>query len=409
VFLNKIFNRTRSTSTSSRFSSWIGFNEQTSSGEVVTVENGSNLGIVFAAIYLKSSSIAKLPISVYKKTSNGRERDNAHRIAYLLSTRPNRHQSPYSFLFTMGVHMNTHGAAFIKQDINRRGLVESLRLMYPSSVSIVMDREGKVFYIETMEDGTTQVHNEEEVLFLPLYSTDGFNYKSPIEVAMENIGVLRSQQKFLGSFYKNGTLSRGVIKVPTTLNKEAKDKVRQAWQDMTSGMDTNASKVAVLDSGFEYQNITIPLEQAEFIASANFNLREIARIFNVPAHLIGDLERSTFNNIEHLSMSYVEHTLMPICCQIEQEMNFRLFTASEQKQGYYVKFNMTSALRADSTTRAAFYEKMLDKGVYSINMVLELEDENGIGPAGDVHRVDLNHVSINIADEYQLNKSQNKS
>lgn len=291
MILKKFFNRTRSTSTSPKFSSWLGVSEHTSSGEVVTVENGSNLGIVFAAIYLKSSAIAKLPLQVYKKTKDGQERDNAHRIAYLLQTRPNPHQSPYQFLFTFGVHQNTSGAAFIKQDFNRKGLVESLRLMYPTSVSIVMDREGKVFYIETMEDGTTQVHNEDEVLFFPLYSSDGFNYKSPIQVAMENIGVLRSQQKFLGSFYNNGTLSRGVIKVPTTLNKEAKDKVREEWQKMNAGMG-NASKVAVLDNGFEYQNITIPLEQAQFIESANFNLREIARIFNVPPHMVGDLERA---------------------------------------------------------------------------------------------------------------------
>lgn len=377
--------------------------EHSSSGEVVTVENGSNLGIVFAAIYLKSSSIAKLPLQVYKKTSNGRERDNAHRVAYLLQTRPNPRQSPYQFLFTMSVHMNTHGAAFIKQDINRRGLVESLRLMYPSSVSIVMDREGKVFYIETMEDGTTQVHNEEEVLFLPLYSTDGFNYKSPIEVAMENIGVLRSQQKFLGSFYKNGTLSRGVIKVPTTLNKEAKDKVREEWQKMNAGVE-NGSKVAVLDSGFEFQNITIPLEQAEFIASANFNLREIARIFNVPAHLIGDLERATFNNIEHLSMSYVEHTLQPICCQLEQEMNYRFFTTSEQKQGYYVKFNMTSALRADSKTRAEYYQMMVRNGFMTVNEVRALEELDKLKSYGDRNLISQDLTFLDNLENVQSDK-----
>ena len=403
MLLGKFFNRTKSTTTSPRFSSWLGIGEQTTSGEIVTVENGSSVGIVFAAIYLKSSSIAKLPLQVFKKTKDGRERDNAHRVAYLLQTRPNPRQSPYQFSFTMNVHMNTHGAAFIKQDFNRKGLVESLRLMYPSSVSIVMDKEGKVFYIEIMDDGTQQVHNEDEVLFLPLFTTDGFNYKSPIEVAMENIGLMKAQTKHLSSFYKNGTLARGVIKVDTTLNREAKDKIREEWQKMNAGM-SNSGTVAVLDSGLSYDNISIPLDQVQFIESANFNLREIARIFNVPAHLIGDLERATFNNIEHLSMSYVEHTLMPICCQIEQEMNYKLFTRSEQREGYYVKFNMTSALRADSKTRAEYYQMMVRNGFMTVNEVRALEELDKLKGYGDRNLISQDLTFLDNLENIQSSK-----
>ncbi|MBG9657088.1 phage portal protein [Cytobacillus firmus] len=368
MILSKFFNRTKAPTSFSSFVSPV-----STSGEVVTAENSTNLGIVYACINVKASAIAKLPLQVFVKTKDGRARDNAHRISYLLEKRPNPHMSPYMFKFVMMVHRETYGAAFIKMKFDRKGLVESLHLMYPSSVSIVEDKERNIFYIETMEDGTQQVFNEDEVIFVPAFTTDGYNIKSPITVARETIGIIRSQEKFLGSYYQNGTLSRGVVKVPTTLNREAKEKVREEFQRMNAGMQ-NASKVAVLEEGFSYENITIPLGDSEFIASQNFSLRQICRIYGIPPHMVGDLERSTFNNIEQMSMDFVLNTLQPICVSIEEEMDFKLFNKQEKQKGYYVKFNLTSALRADSKSRGEYMQLMLRNGLMSPNEGRKLEE-----------------------------------
>ncbi|MGD6992163.1 phage portal protein [Sutcliffiella horikoshii] len=387
MFLSKIFNRTKAPTSFSSYVSPI-----STSGEVVTVENSTNLGIVYACINVKASAIAKLPLQVFVKTKDGRTRDHAHRISYLLETRPNPHMSPYMFKFVMMVHRETYGAAFIRMKFNRKGLVESLHLMYPSSVSIIEDIEGKVFYVETMNDNTQQVYSEDEVIFIPAFTTDGYNIKSPITVARETIGIIRSQEKFLGSYYQNGTLARGVIKVPTTLNKEAKEKVREEFQKMNAGMQ-NASKVAVLDEGFDYQNITIPLGDSEFIASQNFSLRQICRIYGIPPHMVGDLERSTFNNIEQMSMDFVLNTLQPICVSIEEEMDYKIFNKQEQQKGYYVKFNLTSALRADSKSRAEYMQLMIRNGLLTTNEGRKLED---LEPIKDGDRLlisqDLTHL-----------------
>jgi HK97 family phage portal protein len=233
---------------------------------------------------------------------------------------------------------------------------------------------------------------------------DGFTPISPISVARESIGTLKKQEKFIGSFYENGTLTRGVLKVDTQLSKNAKDAVRQAWMDANTGED-NASKIAVLDSGVTFENITIPLQDAEFIASQKFGVEQIARIFNVPAHMIGDLSHATFSNIEQMSMDFIQNTIMPETQAWEEELNYKLFTTGEQKKGFYVKFNLTAALRGDSISRGNYYKTMSEIGAYSINEIRDLEEMDAIGPAGDVHRVDLNHVSIQIADEYQLAKA----
>ena len=148
----------------------------------------------------------------------------------------------------------------------------------------------------------------------------------------------------------------------------------------------------------------MPLKDAQFIEGMKFDKGEIANIFNIPLHMINELDRATFSNIEQQALDFIQNTLSPILIQYEEEFSYKTFSFNEQKR-YYLKFNLTSLLRADSKSRAEFYKIMLDTGAFSINKVLDLEDMDGIGEYGDKHRVDLNHVSIEIADEYQLAKA----
>ena len=186
------------------------------------------------------------------------------------------------------------------------------------------------------------------------------------------------------------------------LNKEAKEVIRQEWESANTGIN-NAQRVAILDAGLEFQNISMPLRDAQFIESMKFDKTEIATMFDVPPHMVGDLDRATHSNIEQENLSFLQNTINPILVQYQEEFRNRLFTEREAQE-YYLNFNLDMILRADTKTRAEFYKVMLDKGVYSINEIREFEERNAI-EGGDTHRVDLNHVSIDIADEYQLAKA----
>ena len=194
-----------------------------------------------------------------------------------------------------------------------------------------------------------------------------------------------------------------MLKTAQPLNKEAKDKLRDAWEEANTGL-SNAQRIAILDAGLEFEKVGMPLKDAQFIEGMKFDKGEIANIFNIPLHMINELDRATFSNIEQQALDFIQNTLSPILIQYEEEFSYKVFSFSEQKR-YYLKFNLTSLLRADQKSRAEFYNIMLDRGVFSINKVLELEDMDGIGEHGDKNRVDLNHVSIEIADEYQLAKA----
>lgn len=375
----------------------------TASGEVITPENSLAIGAIFAAVDIKARHIAKLPVQVFKKAKNGRLRESSHPVAKLIERRPNIYQTPYVFKHTLTVHRNLWGNAYVKININKKGDVTSLKLLEPSRVRVVLDANDDLWYLYSDSHGVVHTYHPDEILHFPYLSIDGINGKSPVTIARETAGVMKSAQKYISTFYKNGTTTKGILKTEETLSKDAKNKAREAWEEVNSGMD-NANKVAILDGKFDFQSLTMNLVDAEYIATQKFNIAEIARIFNVPLHMLSELDKSSFNNIEHQSMEFVQNTIQPELIAIEEEMNYKLFAESEH-EAYYVKFNLRSALRSDDKTRSEYYKTMTEMGAFSINDVLELEDRNGIGEAGDDHRVDLNHVSIDIAKEYQLSKA----
>jgi len=376
------------------------FGHESSSGEKVTVESALGVPIVYTCVNILANSIAKLPLQTFKKTDTGRERDSSHAVASLLETRPNPYQSPFKFKHLVETHRNLWGNAYINIDWGWDGRPKALWLLNPAKTEPVVDVDtNEVWFHTTLPNGSTTKIAYGDVVNLTALTTDGLKGKTPIQVAREAIGSSQAAQKFKGKFYKNGASNSGFLKIPGMLNPEAKAVVRDEWEKANTGID-NAQRIAILDAGLEFQNISMPLKDAQFVEGMKYDKTEIAMLFNVPLHMVNELDRSTHNNMEQQMLEFISNTLSPIVKQWEEEFSYQLFSHKEQQQ-YYLKFNLTSLLRADSKTRAEYYKTMLDTGVFSINRVLELEDENGI-EHGDTHRVDLNHVSIEIADEYQL-------
>jgi HK97 family phage portal protein len=408
VLFNRLLNvKNELTSDLSDPSDWLinlfGGNTLASSGETITSVSSLNIPTVYACVNIKSNAIAKLPMQVFKTTPTGRERDKQHRISYLLEKRPNEFTTPFSFKHTISVHQNLWGTAYIYIESDRKG-VKALWILPPDGTTPYVDLEtGLYTYITTFNNRTLRLQ-ESEVIKLPYLSLNGVKGKSPIQVARETLGITQASNKFIGGFYKNGTSTKGIITTPSTLNPSAKQILRDEWQKANGGVD-NAGGVAVVDGGMTYTSIAMPLADAEFIATNKFNVGEICKIFSVPPHMVGELDRATFSNIEQQSMDFVSNCTQPTLVNWEEEFGYKLFVTPKDYSNY-IKFDLDSALRADSVARGTYYQTMTGIGAYNINEVREKEDMDGIGPEGDKYRVDLNHVSASLVDEYQMTRAK---
>jgi len=398
------------TTPSSWFINWINGGE-TASGEFVNEESAMKMAAVYACIRLLSQSVAKLPLHVYNNKNGKKERDENHPVAFLLENRPNPYMTPFDFKLTMEAHRQLYGNAYAEIQFGRDGYPKALWILNPELTEVVTDEKnhGKVWYTTVLPDGQSVKLRYENVLHIKNIGLTGLKGMSPIAVARETIGSQMASQKYLSKFYKNGTTAKGVLSVPgVTLKPEAKKIVREEWEKMNTGM-TNANRIAILDSGITYQDLTMSQADAQFIETQKLNTTDIARIYNVPPHMIADLEHATFSNIEHQSISFVKNTLQPLIVSWEQALKYQLFTPTEQKN-YYCKYNVESELRGDSKSRAEYYEIMERIGAYNIDEIRNKEDlptlNNGLG---ERHLISLNYTFLDKLEEYQMAKGQNKT
>lgn len=398
------------TTPSKWFVNWINGGE-TSSGEVVNEETAMKMAAVYACIRLLSQSVAKLPLHVYNNKGGKKIKDERHAVTQLLENRPNPYMTPFDFKMTMEAHRQLYGNAYAEIQFGRDGYPKGLWILNPELTEVVTDdkNHGRVWYTTVLPDGQSVKLKYENVLHIKNIGLTGLKGMSPIAVARETIGSQMASQKYVSKFYKNGTTAKGVLSVPgVTLKPEAKKIVREEWEKMNTGM-TNANRIAILDSGITYQDLTMSQADAQFIETQKLNTTDIARIYNVPPHMIADLEHATFSNIEHQSISFVKNTLQPLLVSWEQALNFQLFTPTEQKN-YYCKYNVDSELRGDSKSRAEYYEIMERIGAYNIDEIRDKEDlpalEDGLGKK---HLISLNYTFLDKLEEYQMSKGQSNN
>lgn len=402
VFKNEISGTTDLVNPAPWFTKVFGFDS--ASGEKVTVESALQVPTVYACVNILANSVAKLPFQVFRKTSKGRERDSSHAVAKLLEGRPNPYQNPFKFKHLIETHRNTWGNAYINIEWGMDGRPKAYWLLNPSLTEPKVDlKTNELWYITTLPDGKQVKISHWDIIHLTTLSLDGIKGKPPIQIARESIGSSQASQKFKGKFFANGTAAAGILKIPGQLNKDAKDKVREEWETLYTGIN-NAQRIAILDAGLEFQSIGMPLKDAQFIEGMKFDKAEIATIFNVPLHMVNELDRATHSNIEQQALDFIQNTLSPILVPWEQEFAYKSFSESELKR-YYMKFNLTSLLRADSKSRGEFYKLMWEIGGFNINKILELEDMDGIGELGEKRFVSLNYTTLDLIEEYQRAKS----
>jgi HK97 family phage portal protein len=343
-----------------------------------TPDNVTGIPAVFSAVNLLSTNIAKLPVNVWRVKKDGsKELDKTHNVAKLLNIRANPYQSAFDYKRTMVNHYLLWGNAYTDLVYDDRANVKEMWLFNPASTGVVYDVVNGQIYYNTQVPilDTAVVRNEYELMHLKHYSKTGFEGISPISMAADMLGQQMGMNSFNKKFYENGTMSTQVIKTDEFLNTESKSNIRAAWEKANAGL-TNAHRVAILDGGLDIQTIGMPIRDMQFVETQQFNLRQIASIFNIPAFMIGDNGGLKYSNMENQMLSFVREALEPILVMIEQEMMYKLLKPNEIGK-VVIEFDTSELTQGDSLTRAQFYEKAVGKPIMSVN---EARVKEGLNP-----------------------------
>jgi HK97 family phage portal protein len=363
-------------------------------GVPVTQETALRLGAVWRAIRILSETMASLPLFVFERQEpRGRRRAVEHPVTNLIHSDPNPNMSAFflrEFMMASAVlHGNGYGA--IRRD--GRGEPREVWPLLPTKVEPKIDPRGVLYYLITLTDGTREPWEQENILHIPGLGFDGIKGKSVISIARESFGLSLAAQKFGGKFFAKGGRLPGVIKLPATvrLTDEQRKNMEASWNAMVGGSE-NWHKAPFLDRGMEWQSIGVNPEDAQFLETRKFQTTDVARWFGVPPHLLYDLERATFSNIEHQGLEFVTHTIRPWAVRWEMEYARKLLQPEERSR-FFVEHVLDGLLRGDSASRATFYAQGRQWGYLSANDARELENLPDLGEKGDVYLVPINMVN----------------
>ena len=381
-------------------------------GKSVTERSAMQMTAVYACVRILSEAVAGLPLHLYKYTdSGGKEKALDHPLYLLLHDEPNPEMSSFVFRETLMTHLLLWGNAYAQIIRNGKGEVVALYPLMANKMTVERDDKGKLYYRyqKSSEEGadlpnSSVVLDPSDVLHIPGLGFDGLVGYSPIAMAKNAIGLAIAAEEYGSKFYANGAAPSGVLEHPGTLKDPGK--VRDAWMSQFGG-SANSGKVAVLEEGMKYTPISISPEQAQFLETRKFQINEIARIFRVPPHMVGDLEKSSFSNIEQQSLEFVKYTLDPWVIRWEQSIQRSLLNPEEKTQ-YFVKFNVEGLLRGDYQSRMQGYATARQNGWMSANDIRELEDLDRI-PAelgGDLYLVNGNMLPLTSAGAAYANKEE---
>lgn len=379
-----------------------------SSGKRVTERTAMQMTAVYSCVRILSETLASLPLHIYEVTESNSKKAISHPLYNLLHDEPNTEMTSFIFRETLMTHLLLWGNAYAQIIRNGKGEVLGLYPLMPDRMKVDRDERGQLYYeylvndsdANTKERGIVRL-DPSDILHIPGLGFDGLVGYSPIAMAKNAIGMAIATEEYGAAFFANGATPSGILEHPGVVkNPEA---MRESWSKGFSG--SNSHKVAILEEGMKYTPISIAPNEAQFLETRKFQLNEIARIFRVPPHMVGDLEKSSFSNIEQQSLEFVKYTLDPWVTRFEQAMTRRLLTADEKKK-FYIKFNVDGLLRGDYQSRMNGYATARQNGWMSANDIRTLEnldlisDEDG----GNLYLINGNMLPLKNAGAFAKSK-----
>jgi len=367
----------------------------TKAGPAVNEDQALTFAAVFNAVTILSNALKVLPLVVYERADNDAKRPAIeHPVYVVLHRRANPEMPASRFRAYIQACKLLWGNGLAEIERNRGQEIIGLWPIHPSRVIVTRDGDGEIVYRVRNGDGTYVEIPRQRMFHVMGYSRDGMWGQSVVGLARESLGLSMAAEQYGATFFGNGAEPGGVLQHPGTLSDVARANIKASWQTEHGGASRHHP--AILEEGMQWQSVGMPNDDIQFLETRQFQVTEVARWFDLPPHMLKDLTKATFSNIEHQALEYVTQHLSPHLVDVEDEASIKLFSESEQGR-YFAEFNVRAFLRGDHKSRSEYYKAMWEIGAYSINDILRLENMNPIGPAGDAHFVQMNMTTVERA------------
>lgn len=376
----------------------------TATGKPVTALSSLRNTAVFACVRVLAESVASLPLILYQRQERGKRRAIEQRLYGLLHDLPNSEMTSIELRETLMGHLALWGNAYSEIQRDGTGRVIGLWPLRPDRVDVRRGSDKRLYYqvffgdeLDPKAEHATLM--DYQVMHIRGIGYDGVKGLSPIGLAREAVGLALATEEYGARFFGNGARPGGVLQHPGALSDRATEKLRASWAAMHQGL-TQSHRIAILEEGMQYKQIGIPPEDSQFLETRQFQVNEIARLFRVPPHMIGDLTKSSFSNIEHQGLEFVIHTLRPWLVRWEQAVYRDLLTPTERKS-FFAEHLVNALLRGDIETRFNAYAQGRQNGWLSANDIRELENLNPVD-GGDIYLQPLNMIPAGESQQRQL-------
>lgn len=370
-----------------------GYNSRT--GIAVTTTTAMRLAACYACVRNIAEDLAKNPIHLYERVPNGKRRASTHPLYVLLNSSPNSWQTSYEFVEMLTAHALLRGNGFARVSRGLGGKVLELIPLLPSSVTIEQREDLSIGYTYTNQNGRQITFEQDDILHLRGLTMNGVVGITPIQYAKETFALASAAEQHGSAMFGGRVTGPGVFETPGKLSDAAYDRLKKSFKE-EGGID-NASSPIILEQGLSWKSLGIKLSDLQFIETRKFQVEEIARLYRMPLHKIGHLERATNNNIEHQSREYVTDTLLPWARRWEQAL-LRDCLPEKDRETFFPAFNFNNLLRGDTQSRAALYQSLFGTGSMSPNDIRRLEDDEGYD-GGDTYFIQQGFMPVHLAEE----------
>lgn len=389
----------RSEGTMANPSQWLVdmYGNTTTAGINVSEQSAMRCAAVFSCVRVLSETIASLPLVLFKKSGKNKSRATEHYLYGLIHDRPNPEMTSFTWRETIVPQLLLWGNIYQEVVEDGYGQIKEIWPLNPTTVRVKQTGRNRYYWVS---DPTQRplLHP----FHIPGLGFDGLMGKSVIGMMRESVGLALTAEQYGASYFGNGARPGGVLETDRKMDQTVVDRLKASWNEIHQGTK-NGHKVAVLEQGLKYHQIGLPPEDSQFLETRKFQRSEIAAIFRVPPHMIGDLDRATFSNIEQQSIEFATNTIRPWCVRLEQALNWALLNETERQQGYYFEFILDGLLRGDIKSRYEAYGIGKEKGFLSTNDIRRLENLDETD-GGDTLWMPANIMPANLAEEFWKTK-----
>jgi len=365
------------------------YNSTSKAGVTVTPDTALNSATVYACVRILAETMASLPLVIYRRTADGGKKPfDTHPLYDLLHNLPNELQTSFEFREMLQGHLCLRGNAYAYKELDGNGNVISITPLNAARMNVIKELDGRIWYEYIDDLGKSFRYPPDFIWHIRGLSSDGLRGLSPITLARETIGLAIASEQYGAQFFGNSATPGSILEHPGQLKQAARDNLRRSIDDFAT---SKRWKTMILEEGMKWHSVGMNNNDAQFLETRTFEVKEIARWFNVPLVMLGESDKtSTFASAEQFFLSFATHTIRPWCVRWEQSINRCLFTPKERKK-YFAEFKIDALLRGDLSSRYTAYATARQWGWLSVNDIRGLENLNPV-ENGDIFLQPMNMI-----------------